>query len=142
MRKRKKNSSQEFNAVLLELAPSYDKNNNSSVFNGENTSDLKNKNNFKHHSKDLNELSKRLQGEINYVRKAGSDFVAMESFTSVTEFEVFIEALLNSCCSMLIEIRTSDDKHISVFYQSVEKFNQELMMVKIGDRHCLFLEPF
>ena len=127
---------------MLELEPSYDKNNNSSVFNGENTSYLKNKNHFKNHSNDLDELSKRLQDEIKCVRKAGSDFVAMESFTSVTEFEVFIEALLNSGCSMLIEIRTSDDKHISVFYQSVEKFNQELMMVKIGDRYCLFLEPF
>ena len=126
----------------MELEPSYDKNNNSSVLNGENTSYLKNKNHFKNHSKGLDELSKRLQDEIKCVRKAGSDFVAMESFTSVTEFEVFIEALLNSGCSMLIEIRTSDDKHISVFYQSVEKFNQELMMVKIGDRYCLFLEPF
>ena len=126
----------------MELEPSYDKNNNSSVLNGENTSYLKNKNNVKNHSNDLDELSKRLQDEIKCVRKAGSDFVAMESFTSVTEFEVFIEALLNSGCSMLIEIRTSDDKHISVFYQSVEKFNQELMMVKIGDRYCLFLEPF
>lgn len=127
---------------MLELEPSYDKNNNSSVLNGENTSYLKNKSHFKNHSNDLDELSKRLQDEIKCVRKAGSDFVAMESFTSVTEFEVFIEALLNSGCSMLIEIRTSDDKHISVFYQSVEKFNQELMMVKIGDRYCLFLEPF
>ena len=84
----------------------------------------------------------KYRDQINFMRTTKSNFVAMEAFIVLEDFNLFIEALLNSCSSVLLQVVMNHKNDIIVFYQPAEKFKHDYMVLKIKEKHFLFLEPF
>lgn len=70
------------------------------------------------------------------------DYVAMEQLKTTEEFEVLLKVLMNCKSPTLMQIKLNKDDSFTVVYQFIENFRQEYMLLMIGTKYCLFLEPF
>ena len=128
-------------SILLELKPrNKDRNNNDNqIFS--NRHHFRCPDNFGHKPASQDQMQ-RYHDQINFMRTTESNFVAMEAFFSLEDFKLFIEALLNSSSSMLLQVVMNQKNEIIVFYQPAEKFKHDYIVLKIKEKHFLFLEPF
>lgn len=70
------------------------------------------------------------------------DYVAMEKLKTTEDFEVLLRVLMNCKSPTLVQIKLNKDDSFTVIYQFIEDFRQEYMLLMIGTKYCLFLEPF
>ena len=128
-------------SILLELKPrNKDRNNNDNqIFS--NRHHFRCPDNFGHKSASQDQMQ-RYHDQINFMRTTESNFVAMEAFFSLEDFKLFIKALFNSSSSMLLQVVMNQKNEIIVFYHPAEKFKHDYMVLKIKEKHFLFLQPF
>jgi len=92
----------------------------------------------------LNEnlLKQKFYDQIDWVKKEKSEYVSMETLKSYVELKIFLQVMLKVTQPFAVQIKVNQDNTITITYQLIEKFKQQFMMIKIGEKHCLFLEPF
>lgn len=66
----------------------------------------------------------------------------MESVDSLEEFQILLNVIINCGLPIGITIRMNTNKNYTVLYQLIKSFRKEFMVLPVGERHCLFLEPF
>ena len=97
--------------------------------------------NFDHKPTSQDQMQK-YRDQINLMRTAKSNFVAMEAFILLEHFNLFIQALRNPCSLVLLHVLINFKNNIIVFYQPAKKLKHDYIVLKIKEKHFLFLEPF
>lgn len=74
-------------------------------------------------------------------------YVAMETLTSLEDCRVLLSCMLTVRQPIALQLRinrtpASMSKSLTAMMHACDQFRSDFMMLKIGKRHCLFLEPF
>ena len=103
--------------------------------------DTENKHNINRYLVDRKKIQTKYEEQINWV-KQDQDYVSMETVKSLDEFQILLDVIIKCGFPIALTIRINKDKSFTVLYQLIERFRKEFMVVRVGEKHCLFLEPF
>ena len=100
---------------------------------------LDNKNN----NNNIEELEEKFENFMKWVNQAKQDYVAMETVNSLDEFPVLFGLLEKYTSPTLLQIKANSTNGTwTVVCQPLEDFKKEFMVLRIGLKYCLCLEPF
>lgn len=89
------------------------------------------------------ELERKFENFMKWVNQAKQDYVAMETVNSFDEFPVFFKVLERYISPTLLQIKSNAvDDTWTLVCQPLEDFKKEYMVLRIGLKYCLCLEPF
>ena len=89
------------------------------------------------------ELEEKFENFMKWVNQAKQDYVAMETVNSLEEFPVLFKLLEKYTSPTLLQIKANTANGTwTVVCQPLEDFKNEFMVLRIGLKYCLCLEPF
>lgn len=89
----------------------------------------------------ISALQQKYQDQINWLLE-GHDIVSMETLKSLDEFEVLLDVILKCRCPIALSLGLNSDNTYTVLYQLLDTFRRDYMIVRVGETHCLFMNPF
>lgn len=89
-----------------------------------------------------NELEKKFENFMTWVNQAKQDYVAMETINSIEEFQILFKLLEKYTSPTLLQIKLNSNGTWTVVCQPLEDFKKDYMVLRIGLKYCLCLEPF
>ena len=91
----------------------------------------------------IQELEEKFENFMKWVNQAKQDYVAMETVNSLDEFPVLFRLLEKYTSPTLLQIKANSTNGTwTVVCQPLEDFKKEFMVLRIGLKYCLCLEPF
>ena len=88
------------------------------------------------------ELEKKFENFMKWLNQAKQDYVAMETVNSIEEFQILFKLLEKYTSPTLLQIKLNVNGTWTVVCQPLEDFKKEYMVLRIGMKYCLCLEPF
>jgi len=89
-----------------------------------------------------NELERKFENFMKWVNQAKQDYVAMETVNSIDEFQILFKLLEKYTSPTLLQIKPNSNGTWTVVCQPLEDFKKDFMVLRIGLKYCLCLEPF
>ena len=90
---------------------------------------------------DRKKLQSEYEEQVNWI-KQDQDYVSMETMNSLDKFRVLLDIIIKCGLPIALTIRRNKDGSLTILYQLIKNFRKEFMVLPVGDKHCLFLEPF
>lgn len=88
------------------------------------------------------ELERKFENFMKWVNQAKQDYVAMETVNSIEEFQILFNLLEIYTSPTLLQIKLNTNGTWTVVCQPLEDFKKDYMVLRIGKKYCLCLEPF
>jgi len=89
------------------------------------------------------ELERKFENFMKWVNQTKQDYVVMETVNSLKEFPIFFKVLERYTSPTLLQIKSNEiDGTWTLVCQPLENFKKDYMVLRIGLKYCLCLEPF
>ena len=110
--------------------------------NNNNNNNYNNNNNNNEEEEDRDTIETKYEEHIKWMLE-DNDYISMETVTSLQNFEVLLDVIIRCGCPMGLSVRVGHlGKGFTVLLHLIQDFKKDFMVVRIGEKHCLFMEPF
>jgi len=89
-----------------------------------------------------NDVQAKYEDHVHWMME-DNDYISMETVPSLDDFEVLLDVIIKCGCPMVLSVRAGNAHNgFTVLLHLIEDFKKDFMVVRIGEKHCLFMEPF